>query len=511
MKLIEEFTSTTTFQIEEVTSAFIELKRKGITATTKELNGIGKVAAANNVSIKSVAEGITRAATTSIEQLQMLGFTGKSSGDMITLGYGEGADRVEETFKKTSKNVMDFVAMIGDTRFDSAIRDRANTVTGAFSNMSDNVGFFAKAIGQGGLKPVLVEFARGMSGALIAAKPFAQIIGFTLKLAFDALKIVVRSVKNGMAALKIAMGTTGVKNFALAISGVVTALIAYRIVMAGVAAVQFGFNMLVKRNPIFLAGSAIAVAIGLVSEKLEGFGGAMEDLGAKALEVTGLAELTTKFKEMFAATVEETKAMTAMNEALQKIEDEAASTTTAIHDMTQSIAESSSAFTTDFITGLMEGKSALASFGSFAKDIVKQIISTFLRMTVVNKILNHVFSGLSGYTPMGTAKPSDFPNPFSKAGGGTVQAGRPTLVGERGAEIFVPNSSGRIMNNADSQGAGGGGGVVINQNINFSTGVVGQVRSELAKLMPQISDTTKAAVLEASQRGGSFRKGLMGA
>jgi phage-related minor tail protein len=159
----------------------------------------------------------------------------------------------------------------------------------------------------------------------------------------------------------------------------------------------------------------------------------------------------------------------------------------------------------------MEGKSALASFGSFAKDIVKQIISTFLRMTVVNKILNHVFSGLSGYTPMGTAKPSDFPNPFSKAGGGTVQAGRPTLVGERGAEIFVPNSSGRIMNNADSQGAGGGGGVVINQNINFSTGVVGQVRSELAKLMPQISDTTKAAVLEASQRGGSFRKGLMGA
>jgi hypothetical protein len=29
--------------------------------------------------------------------------------------------------------------------------------------------------------------------------------------------------------------------------------------------------------------------------------------------------------------------------------------------------------------------------------------------------------------------------------------------------------------------------------------------------MPQISDTTKAAVLEASQRGGSFRKGLMGA
>jgi hypothetical protein len=169
--------------------------------------------------------------------------------------------------------------------------------------------------------------------------------------------------------------------------------------------------------------------------------------------------------------------------------------------MADSITSTTAAFTEKFVTGLMEGKGALSGFADFAKDIVKQIISTFIQMAIVNKILNSVFS-LSGTTgELAT---------FGRAGGGTVQAGQPTLVGERGAEIFVPNSSGRIMNNADSQGAGGGG-VVINQNINFSTGVVGQVRSELAKLMPQISDTTKAAVLEASQRGGSFRKGLMGA
>ena len=182
----------------------------------------------------------------------------------------------------------------------------------------------------------------------------------------------------------------------------------------------------------------------------------------------------------------------------------------------------------------MEGQNALSSFGNFAKDIVKQIIATFIRLTVVNKILNSVFQGFGGFTKLATGNANDFglgkitsffrnevgltesrslglTGTGNRAGGGTVQADRPTLVGERGAEIFIPNSSGRIMNNADSMGAGGGGGVVINQSINFSTGVVATVRAEVGRMMPQIADTTKAAVLEASQRGGSFRKGLMGA
>ena len=97
------------------------------------------------------------------------------------------------------------------------------------------------------------------------------------------------------------------------------------------------------------------------------------------------------------------------------------------------------------------------------------------------------------------------------ASGGTVQARRPVLVGERGAEIFVPNTSGHIMNHADSKGVGGGGGLVVNQQISFSTGVVPTVRAEVSKMLPQIADVTKFAVLEAAQRGGSFRKGLQGA
>jgi hypothetical protein len=67
------------------------------------------------------------------------------------------------------------------------------------------------------------------------------------------------------------------------------------------------------------------------------------------------------------------------------------------------------------------------------------------------------------------------------------------------------------MNNMNSKNAmGGGSPIIVNQSVNFSTGVVPTVRAEVQKLLPQISDVTKGAVLEAAVRGGSYRKGLMG-
>ena len=56
----------------------------------------------------------------------------------------------------------------------------------------------------------------------------------------------------------------------------------------------------------------------------------------------------------------------------------------------------------------------------------------------------------------------------------------------------------------------GGQSIVVNQSLNFSTGVVPTVRAEITKMMPQINDATKAAVLEAAARGGAYRRGLLG-
>ena len=122
---------------------------------------------------------------------------------------------------------------------------------------------------------------------------------------------------------------------------------------------------------------------------------------------------------------------------------------------------------------------------------------------MVNKILIGIF-GPTGFNVKGFELPT-------LAGGGTIQKGQPTVVGERGPEIFVPHTGGKILNNMNSNNAMGGSTVVVNQSVNFATGVQATVRNEVLQLMPQIADATKAAVAEQSARGGRYRGVLSGA
>ena len=78
------------------------------------------------------------------------------------------------------------------------------------------------------------------------------------------------------------------------------------------------------------------------------------------------------------------------------------------------------------------------------------------------------------------------------------------MVGERGPEMFVPNSQGSIIPNNRA----GGNGVVVNQTINVTTGVQQTVRAEIASLMPQIANAAKGAVADAKMRGGNYSKML---
>ena len=139
------------------------------------------------------------------------------------------------------------------------------------------------------------------------------------------------------------------------------------------------------------------------------------------------------------------------------------------------------------------------------RNMAQSIISQLLDVLVVQRLVSGISTGLQ----------TAFPNFFGtapKAIGGSVQRNRPVLVGERGAELFVPSSSGSIVSNKNlaAAGVGGGGGITVNQTINVTTGVQQTVRSEIVNLMPQIANATKAAVADSRLRGGSFSKAFGG-
>jgi len=140
-------------------------------------------------------------------------------------------------------------------------------------------------------------------------------------------------------------------------------------------------------------------------------------------------------------------------------------------------------------------KSASEAFSEMAKTIVARLFD----ILVVERMVQSIAGVLK---PMkifgGTGAPAAAPS--GNAIGGSVQRGKPTIVGERGAELFVPASSGSIVPNNKI----GGEGVVVQQTINVSTGVSQTVRAEMVQLMPQIVNAAKAGVLDAKKRGGSY-------
>jgi hypothetical protein len=163
----------------------------------------------------------------------------------------------------------------------------------------------------------------------------------------------------------------------------------------------------------------------------------------------------------------------------------------------------------EFATGLsdtiedsiMRMTQGLMSFKDVVKSIFRQVASEMIRYNIARPLassLSSIVTNMFGGAITGTSGVNVPP----RANGGNVNAGQPYMVGERGAELFVPNRSGTIVPN-DQLGRGSAP-VVINQTINLSTGVAQTVRAEVMNMLPQITEATKGAVYDAKRRGGTF-------
>lgn len=182
-------------------------------------------------------------------------------------------------------------------------------------------------------------------------------------------------------------------------------------------------------------------------------------------------------------------------------------------------------FTTNALDGMTDaltaGITGAANFADAMKSMAKSVVDSLIKMLVQKYIVDRAFGAITGYfgsggdgstgsgatSGGGSGIPQFDPRGYA-AIGGPVESGSPYIVGERGPEMFVPNQKGAIIPNNK---LGGGGGVVVNQTINVSTGVQQTVRAEIATLMPQIANAAKGAVADARMRGGGYSKALVGA
>lgn len=180
-----------------------------------------------------------------------------------------------------------------------------------------------------------------------------------------------------------------------------------------------------------------------------------------------------------------------MTKKIPKVKEEMEKLTPEMEKMQKIANDIGMSFENAFMSAIKGTMSVKDAFRSMAVDIISELYRVFVVKKITGFVTNMVGSFLG--LPPGTLG-------GARASGGPVSARTPYLVGERGPELMIPAASGSIVPNNRL----GGGGVVVQQTINVTTGVQQTVRNEIQTLLPQIAEASKSAVLDARRRGGSF-------
>ena len=166
----------------------------------------------------------------------------------------------------------------------------------------------------------------------------------------------------------------------------------------------------------------------------------------------------------------------------------------------------------DAFMSIVDGtKSVKDAFKDMARAIIKELYQIFVIKRITGFIEGFV-GGLGGSSLAPTSSVRPQARPFADGGvvGGPtyfpMAGGKTGLMGEAGPEAIMPLKRGANGKLGVQMEGGSQGNVVVNNNISVTGGSdPAAIRMEVAKLMPQITNATKSAVIDARRRGGQMR------
>ena len=197
---------------------------------------------------------------------------------------------------------------------------------------------------------------------------------------------------------------------------------------------------------------------------------------------------------------------------IAKVSDEMEGILKRNEELNQSFENIGSAVANSFkgmLTGAMSFKDAM-------KGIIGAVIDELFRLFVVQQIVGIVagaFGGATG-TPsrgFGSSTGNYLPGIPANAYGGSVTGNKPTLVGERGPEIFIPGGNGTIIPNSNMRGGGGGSPISISVDARGASdpaAVRAQVQQGILEAAPAIiaaAESRTIAGLRRPRLGGAMQ------
>ena len=468
----------------------------------------GNVAAITGLDFKMTAEQIQRSFAGGIAAADLF----RDRGVRAMLGFEVGAKvSIEDTQKR-------FFEVFGKGgKFGQASDELAKTLTGTVSMIGDKFFQFQVAVGDGffdKLKSKMRNLDTALAQNQNRIEAYGRVIGSALSVPIMGATTILKTLGTTLQVIgSIIIGVFSV-NIIMAFAAAVV-VVSKAVLTLGTNMSKLDKNMLMIIAKLILS---IAVFLGMssaidkASEAISRQTKLIEIEKARLKILNEIYDLNTgKIKENSETLSENAKRQEELQAQAKKIAKIFDEINVIVDDAGVSIADA-------FGKAVVEGDKFGDALKAIMKDVASQIISVIVQVLILEplikklkesldevrnsapNLMDSVMSGLSIASGINAGTPTIGTPPISgKALGGYVNPNTPYMVGERGAETFIPKSAGTVVPNA-------GGGIVINQSLNFSTGVQQTVRSEIRNLMPSIKQQTVSAVAEARSRGGSFAK-----
>ena len=512
-----KFAGKVPFSLEEIQSASGNLAV--VAKDSQELANIlkitGNVASVTGLSFQQTAEQIQRSLSGGIASADVF----REKGVRNLLGFSAGA---EVSASQTAKA---FEEVFGEGgRFGNATDELAKTFTGTLSMLQDKLFSFRTAISEefmAELKKQFKDLDTSLADSQEAINKFGKEIGESLA---KAVKLFAENIEEIITALKLfsgfLAGTAGLaiiaflKKVNLLVAGITT------LVLFGGDLIDF-FKKLgieLSKSPSKFDDINQEIKETIQQEKdLKKETISLQDVLAK-LNNEELKKNAERWKEISDVTKKAKKPVEDFIISQEDLKEITARVNEQIQDAGKSISEA-------FGRAVVAGKGFKESMKEVFESLLAKIAETIFHILVMQPLIEALTKTLKGlndqrersqknnekerdgaivnaivgaFTGGGGGSSTSY---LGFANGGYTPPNKPYMVGERGAELFVPKTAGNIVPNNEL-----GGGINVVQNISFSTGVVPTVRAEVLNLLPTIKQETINAVAEQRSRGGAFAR-----
>jgi hypothetical protein len=145
MDQIVNFASTTPFQVNELTDAFVKLANRGFIPTMEQMRQLGDLASSVGKSFDQLTEAILDAQSGEFERLKEFGIKASQQGDVVQFTFKGITTEVE----KSDKAIQAYLLGLGDLEgVAGSMEAISKTTGGTISNLEDNITQLFKSIGE---------------------------------------------------------------------------------------------------------------------------------------------------------------------------------------------------------------------------------------------------------------------------------------------------------------------------------------------------------------------------